>query len=275
MGKSFGKLFGSVSHVCASCSVFEPSLTSSAGHYRLWMNGIHHGDISFNNLMYDTSATNGPVGILNDFDLATWVDHSTTNNDRTGTIPFMAIDMLDGGLDDRIPRLYRHDLESFVWVLSYITVAKIEYKNHTIEISPLSGVEAWFKDDDQADRKAHISSKRLLHLEYGRDTQPVSGRYHRYIDIVQRMTLYWVNFHQSLRTGGYGSPPPGPPIPESSRGERVLNKPEGDGPTRSLELFIKTVETSLGESYVGEGFGEIRTLLLEAIGTQTDAVSAV
>ena len=71
MGKSFGKPIVSVSHVCASCGVFEPSLTSSAGHYRLWMNGIHHGDISFNNLMYDTLATNGPVGTLNDFDLTT------------------------------------------------------------------------------------------------------------------------------------------------------------------------------------------------------------
>ena len=239
------------------------------------MNGIHHGDISFNNLMYDTSAINGPVGILNDFDLAIWVDHSTTNNDRTGTIPFMAIDVLDGELGDRVPRLYRHDMESFVWVLAYITVAKIEYKDRSIKISPFGGVEAWFKDDDQADRKAHISSKRLLQLEYGGDMQPVSGRYHRYIDIVQRMIWYWFNFHQSLRTRNRGKQPLGPPIPESSRGERVLNEPEDDGPTHSLELFITTVETSLGESDAGEGFAEIKTLLLEAIETQTIAVGAV
>ena len=71
------------------------------------MNGIHHGDISLKNLMYGILAKTGvPVGVVNDFDLASWDDHSTTNNDRTGTIPFMAIDLLDGGLDSRIPRFY-------------------------------------------------------------------------------------------------------------------------------------------------------------------------
>jgi hypothetical protein len=107
-----GEHFWNAFWQCVACMRFLLCLRTSThaalpGHYRLWVNGIHHGDISFNNLMYDISAeTNNPVGIVNDFDLATWVDHSTTNNDRTGTIPFMAIDLLDGGLDHRIPRLY-------------------------------------------------------------------------------------------------------------------------------------------------------------------------
>ncbi|KAF9649100.1 hypothetical protein BDM02DRAFT_3167171 [Thelephora ganbajun] len=135
-----------------------------ACHYRLWVNGIHHGDISYNNLMYDMDEKTGDaVGIINDFDLATWVDHSTTNNDRTGTIPFMAIDLLDGGLDSCVPRLYRHDVESFVWVLAFITVASIEYKDGTIKISPLPGVDAWFEDKLQSHRDAHILSKQLFH----------------------------------------------------------------------------------------------------------------
>lgn len=86
--------------------------------------------------------TGEPVGIVNDFDPASWVDHPTSNKDRTGTIAFMAIDLLDGGLDGHIPRLYRHDIESFCWVLAYFTVADIEYKNNIIKISPLSGVDA-------------------------------------------------------------------------------------------------------------------------------------
>ena len=105
--------------------------------------GIYHGDISFINLMYDASGTNDPMSIVNDFDLASWVNHPTTNNDRTGTIPFMAIDLLDGRFDDRIPRLYRRDMESFVWVLAYITVANIEYKTRTIKISPLLRIINW------------------------------------------------------------------------------------------------------------------------------------
>ena len=79
--------------------------------------------------MYDFLAEAGePVGIVNDYDLATWVDHTTTNTDPTGTVPFMAIDLLDGGLDSRTPRLYRHDMESFVWVLAYITVLSHLYE---------------------------------------------------------------------------------------------------------------------------------------------------
>ena len=68
------------------------------------MNGIQHGDISYNNLMYDLSAkTDEPVGIVNDFDLAAWVNRLTMNNNHTGTIPFMALNLLNGGLDHCTP----------------------------------------------------------------------------------------------------------------------------------------------------------------------------
>lgn len=62
------------------------------------MNGIHHSDISLKNLMCGFSETGVPVGVLNDFDLATWVGCSTMNNDRMGTIPFMVINLLNSGL---------------------------------------------------------------------------------------------------------------------------------------------------------------------------------
>jgi len=228
------------------------------------MNRIHHGDISFNNLMYDTSATNGPVGILNDFDLATWVDHSTTNNDRTGTIPFMAIDMLDGGLDDRIPRLYRHDVESFIWVLAYITVAKIEYKDRTIEISPSTGVEDWFENNFQADRRAHLSSKRSFHSVYG-IREPVSVLYRDYVSVSKQMTRYWANFHQSLDAMKYilDSDLPTPTIIRKP----VTDEPQIDDPRGSMRLFITTVEELLGEGVSRDGFAEVKALLLEAIET--------
>jgi len=268
-GRDFWKAFWE----CVTCMrflwCFRTFTDIAQGHYRLWVNGIHHGDISLNNLMYDTSATNGPAGILNDFDLATWVDHSTTNDDRTGTIPFMAIDMLDGGLDDRIPRLYRHDLEAFIWVLAYVTVADIEYKDHTIEISPLPTVDTWFRDDNQAYRKAHISSKRHFHSEYDQD-QEVSGRY-CYTSVVKQMICYWCNFHRSLQAENQRAKRPNPKPP---RRGRALREPEDGDPAESLELFITTVENSLGEGE-GEGFKEIRALLLEAIETQIVAVSAM
>jgi len=42
-----------------------PDLAPS-GHYRLWVNGIHHGDISPNNLMYAVSPTGELDGVLCD-----------------------------------------------------------------------------------------------------------------------------------------------------------------------------------------------------------------
>ncbi|KAF9780823.1 hypothetical protein BJ322DRAFT_1112224 [Thelephora terrestris] len=81
-GEEFWKVFWD----CVAC------------HYRLWVNGIHHSDISLKNLMCGFSETGVPVGVLNDFDLATWVGCSTMNNDRMGTIPFMVINLLNSGL---------------------------------------------------------------------------------------------------------------------------------------------------------------------------------
>jgi hypothetical protein len=63
-------------------------------------------------------------GVLNDFDLAVQLNNEphSTSKQRTGTKPYMAIDLL-------VPQppyhLYRHDLESFLYVLVFLT-CKIE-----------------------------------------------------------------------------------------------------------------------------------------------------
>ena len=207
------------------------------------------------------TGTGSPVGILNDFDLATWVGHRTTNNDRTGTIPFMALDMLKGELDGRIPRLYRHDLESFSWVLGYVTVAYIEYKDHTIEDSPVGDVKMWFKDKDEDDREAHISSKQLFHENYGRFQQRVSGRYHDYRTVIRKITQYWHDFYVPPDSGeDEGDLLPNPQIPEKS----APRKPEDDEPAGLLKSFIEAVERSLKEGDRSKGFAVVKNLL-EAI----------
>ncbi|ESK81044.1 other 1 protein kinase [Moniliophthora roreri MCA 2997] len=64
--------------------------------------------------------------ILNDFDLATLMDPGTEVPDRkgyerTGTRPFMAMDLLnEEGVMGLVYRRYRHDLESFFWVLVWV-----------------------------------------------------------------------------------------------------------------------------------------------------------
>ncbi|KDN33251.1 hypothetical protein RSAG8_13656, partial [Rhizoctonia solani AG-8 WAC10335] len=81
---------------------------------------IMHQDISVNNLMVEMD--NPGVGVLIDLDRA--VDHRIDGNNnasslhRTGTLPFMALDLLHD--DDKYPHHLRHDLESFLYVLFWI-----------------------------------------------------------------------------------------------------------------------------------------------------------
>ena len=216
--------------------------------------------------MYGISKDGDPLGIVNDFDLGTSVGHSTTNNDRTGTIPFMAIDLLDGGLDLRIPRLYRHDLESFCWVLAYTTVAEMEYEPRTINISqPLS--LPWFQDNTQAERTLHIKSKQFLHLEYDQ-AAIVSARYFHYVDTVQKIIQYWTGFHESRMKRRLKGRSRGPKL-EPGREEQAPREPEVDNPADSLSLFVDEVDKSLGE--VGVGFADVKVRLLEAIGIPATA----
>ncbi|KAL6300680.1 hypothetical protein BKA93DRAFT_711458, partial [Sparassis latifolia] len=81
-------------------------------HFRLWLHGVEHGDISLSNLMYDPDTQ---CGMLNDFDLT--VIHEgpgermPAGKMRTGTVPFMALDLLTlGYYGGKIARLYCHDL---------------------------------------------------------------------------------------------------------------------------------------------------------------------
>lgn len=79
------------------------------------------------------------VGMLNDFDLAAVMDPGTrsppkTGWERTGTLPFMALDLLRYSHGE-IKRWYRHDLESFAWCLFWemLTVPDIEWAEGTIK----------------------------------------------------------------------------------------------------------------------------------------------
>ena len=228
-----------------SPAVPQPPLTIPPGHLRLWMNGVHHGDISLNNLMYNLSPSGEPKGVLNDYDLASWAKFPTTNSDRTGTIPFMALDMLNGGLEKRIPRLYRYDAESFVWVLTYITIVKVEYRSCTIKISRPEEIDPWFMGVCWP----HITSKSSFHNFYDSDHLPVAESYKQYATTIGSLISYWAQLHNPrLRSRSSGS-----------------TESEIDDPKGASENLIKGVEMALGKDAPGV-FAEVRALLLEAIG---------
>ncbi|PBK63627.1 hypothetical protein ARMSODRAFT_962920 [Armillaria solidipes] len=94
-------------------------------HYLLWRIGIAHGDISIGNLMYNAVTKKA---ILNDFDLAPVmkpgdISPQKKGFERTGTIPFMALELLDKA-DGEVRWRYRHDLESFAWCLLWCAMAE-------------------------------------------------------------------------------------------------------------------------------------------------------
>lgn len=90
------------------------------GHRALLRHGILHRDISLSNIMLAVSARrDGRTCFLLDLDLALRLDDTadSTTHHRTGTMEFMAIGALAGE-----PHTYRHDLESFLYVLIWLCI---------------------------------------------------------------------------------------------------------------------------------------------------------
>ncbi|KAG6917058.1 hypothetical protein DXG01_004030 [Tephrocybe rancida] len=94
-------------------------------HFHAYSKGrVLHRDLSENNLMFKTVTDGTKKGILNDWDMASFVDENdeiqlSTATHRTGTVPFMAKDLL---VATPPPHLFRHDLESFFYILVWAAV---------------------------------------------------------------------------------------------------------------------------------------------------------
>lgn len=80
-------------------------------------------------------------GVLCDFDLAS-VSESPQSTERTGTLPFMAHDLLtDDGLGENIMHKYVHDVQVFFWV------AFIDSRLFDLGYAKLTKFSKWFKMD--------------------------------------------------------------------------------------------------------------------------------
>ncbi|KAG2355781.1 hypothetical protein BDR07DRAFT_1364871 [Suillus spraguei] len=112
-------------------------------HYALWEKNVYHRDISPSNLMVYKTSDGRYIGVLNDFDLSSTRD-SSSGQERTGTVPFMAIELLTKEvIKGEVQHLYRHDAESFLWVLTWVC---LRYREGQLlrECRPLDG---WLKVD--------------------------------------------------------------------------------------------------------------------------------
>lgn len=95
-------------------------------HRTLWKKGVHHRDVSPSNLM-GYRFCGRFISVLNDFDLSSIKQIMSSTKDaprgleRTGTVPFMALDLLTPeAIAGDVEHVYRHDAESFIWVLTWI-----------------------------------------------------------------------------------------------------------------------------------------------------------
>ncbi|QRV90408.1 hypothetical protein RhiJN_18426 [Ceratobasidium sp. AG-Ba] len=89
-------------------------------HQLVWKGGVHHRDLSLSNLM--VRVINGVCyGTLNDFDLSHITELDLDINEHTATLPFLAMDLLCNGYwAGNIDVKYRHDWESFVWIIYWL-----------------------------------------------------------------------------------------------------------------------------------------------------------
>jgi serine/threonine protein kinase len=129
------------------------------GHRSLYYDGkILHRDISENNLIITEIKQKGdPRGKLIDLDLAKELDGGPSGaRHRTGTMEFMAIEVLEGR-----PHTYRHDLESLFYVFLWVIICHQGPGQGLPKDSPLRG---WYRGSyaQIADMKGrHMDKKRF------------------------------------------------------------------------------------------------------------------
>ncbi|KAF8074620.1 hypothetical protein FPV67DRAFT_589168 [Lyophyllum atratum] len=144
------KLYGKLWEVGSVEAFQEVFIDCVECHYHAYEEGrVLHRDLSENNLMFKVDKDSTVKGILNDWDMASYVEDNdeiklSTATHRTGTIPFMARDLLAPAGTDPPAHLYRHDLESFYYILVW---AAVHYDfAHKEKVKRIEALDAWDTD---------------------------------------------------------------------------------------------------------------------------------
>jgi hypothetical protein len=138
-------------------------------------------------------------GVLNDFDLAVRLDalaqegHSSLH--RTGTLPFMAVELLT---DRPAKHLFRHDLESLFYVMVWIA-AHYDQKGEVVHRDALSSWQTGGLQVIRASKRQFIYEPSALNaLKMATYYEPLKAAWLKPLsDIVFSLHIAWV---QSLRT---------------------------------------------------------------------------
>ena len=154
---------------------------SVAGHWALWERGIEQGDVSIGNLTRD------PVikrDALNDFDLTrlSAPNQKPSKTENIGILPFLALDLLNERSFKRVPRLYRHEAESFTWCLIYVCMCMRKDSEDRIIPHRRNPLSLWFADmDDCLASKLDLADAGLLKkFPYHQDIELLVSELHDY-----------------------------------------------------------------------------------------------
>ncbi|KAL1662546.1 hypothetical protein GGF50DRAFT_128656 [Schizophyllum commune] len=114
-------------------------------HFHVYDHGhVLHQDVSESNVMARREADGKVYGLLIDWDISCFLDEADGSTSsiphlRTGTTPFMAIDLQRAASRDRVApdHRYCHDLESFFWLLLWavlhLDLKRKRHRNYTHE----------------------------------------------------------------------------------------------------------------------------------------------
>jgi hypothetical protein len=70
----------------------------------------------------DSNSAEQVIGVLNDYDLSSMKD-VPIGRERTGTVSFMVLGLLTKkAVEGNVEHLYQHDAESFIWVLTWVSL---------------------------------------------------------------------------------------------------------------------------------------------------------
>jgi hypothetical protein len=101
--------------------------------------------------MFSKAASGKWIGVLNDYDLSSTQEDGPSGNERTGTVPFMAIALLSpAAIEGKVEHLYWHDAESLIWVLIWVC---LRYEDGKFRSNLNRPLDAWLKVDASECRK--------------------------------------------------------------------------------------------------------------------------
>ena len=147
-------------------------------------------------------------GVLNDFDLARWSapDRQPNAKDNTGTLPFLALDLLnESSFKGLVRRLYRHDAESFTWCLIYACICMEKDKNGQIGTQSPHPLSPWFENPDSCFRSKHnlVEGGLLKKFPLHQNAMPlVSVLRHLWMDRFRDQQHHTDSEHVSSETAG-------------------------------------------------------------------------